>query len=145
MRKSPFAACTLSRTFACSCNRKCVSYLFPLKSVETAALGGCKGERNGMKAGPTTFPLPLAPRNMAAFSPRLPEVCVSSRESFIALMEPGYIQQLIWSTRQDRHQDSRLCVCEVSVLLPLPQKHTRTCTNACTHTQPVLPLHGRPS
>lgn len=125
-----------------------MSYLFPLKSVETAALGGCKGERNGMKAGPTTFPLPLAPRNMAAFSPRLPEVCVSSRESFIALMEPGYIQQLIWSTRQDRHhQDRRLCVCMKSACSCRCHKNTHAHAQTHAHTLSLCCpcMAGRPS
>lgn len=109
-----------------------VSYLFPLKSVETAALGGCKDEHNGMKADPTTFPLPFAPRNMAAFSLRL---CVSSRESFIALMEPGYIQQLIWSTRQDRHHQDRpgkerVCVWSKHDPAAATKTHTRMHTHS---------------
>lgn len=112
-----------------------MSYLFPLKSVETAALGGCKGEHNGMKADLTTFPLPFAPRNMAAFSPRLR---VSSRESFIALMEPGYIQQLIWSTRQDRHHQDRpkkrACLCVKSTRSCLCYKNTHTHMHKRMHT-----------
>lgn len=118
-----------------------VSYLFPLKSVETAALGGCKGERNGMKADPTTFPLPFAPRNMAAFSPRLR---VSSRESFIALMEPGYIQQLIWSTRQDRHHQDRpgkerVCVWSQRTPAAATKTHTHMHKRMHTHSACAAP------
>lgn len=68
---------------------KNLSYLFPLQSAVLFfwAFGVSKGARKGMRAGPgkpLTLPLPLW--KMSAFSPRLPEVCISSSVLFISFM-----------------------------------------------------------
>lgn len=123
-----------------SCNRKRVLPI-SLEECGDRSIGWLQGRAQWDEGRPDDIPTAFRSPKYGSFLPeavRLIQGVIHSTHG--ARLHPAaHLEHKTGQTPSGQAPEKSMFVCEVNTILPLLQKHTR----ACTHTPPVLPLHGR--